>query len=365
MGRCWLSTEPESFRNKNHTEWTEADATAAEKWIVQQFEANNGFFQDRPEAVGAEEGEAADEPADEEEEEEEDDEVMVIEGWKGPGDDAANEDPEFDDHLEHTCRLDEEDEEVFDMLQLLAARAQQARAATPVPDLAALGYDPHKPPETATWDLDCPSWRVADRMNSDLTQPLGQDFHDWGAITAEDSFTNVKELEVSRLHERTKIEMYKLHLSDPAKWDAHALATHYGMGQPRVQAILRLLAWEDEERRVGLLLPEEDEFEDLVEEWTVLLHEEFLQELEEAFDVELPRGNFRQDFTLPRGGPLGKYRKVRDDEYMPRLPDPLGKVKIAEAKHKKRLEDAARKEAAAIRVQKSRWNFVIKNCKEP
>ena len=67
-----------------------------------------------------------------------------------------------------------------------------------------------------------------------------------------------------RLSSQEKKEIYAKYKSDPETYTVARLATVYGLNQPRVQAILLLEAWEEQERELGLVTPEDDKLEELV-----------------------------------------------------------------------------------------------------
>lgn len=153
--------------------------------------------------------------------------------------------------------------------------------------------------------------------------------------------------------------MYGKYKQDPDVWTVEKLATTYGVSQPRVQAILLLQEWEVQEREAGLVTKDDESLEDIVHQ----AHYNFVSEVEKQYKVNLrSRGQKHQDVArAERGGYLGKFRFLRDEDEVPSMPDAKAPI---ERDIKLYMEKKAREnevDAEAIRVTTKRHTFVIKD----
>ena len=169
------------------------------------------------------------------------------------------------------------------------------------------------------------------------------------------------------------------------------LAATYGISQPRTQAILLLKTWEEAEQAEGRVTEEDDAREAAVHEAHVAaVASSWISSRGRLVVVLLvvllvggaPRrrgrrrrrpqrrrfrerrrraGACREDgAAAARGGPLGKFRPLRDDDALPAKPDP--DAPAARAEHILRAQEArSGADAAHLRVPSRRWTFVVKD----
>lgn len=163
---------------------------------------------------------------------------------------------------------------------------------------------------------------------------------------------------LNRMHDSTKMKMYLQYSDDPDTWTVAALATTYGVSQPRVQAILLLKEWEKRDRAVGLVTAEDDALEEAVHQ----AHLRSVRKLEAQEGVRLLSDQTEvESITVTKKGPLGKYRALREDEEMPETPDVDYHVLRWETKYEARRKELAAQDAKHIRVKNRRFTFVIKD----
>jgi len=224
------------------------------------------------------------------------------------------------------------------------------------------GYDPHEPPACAAWDPTCHTWVAVDRDNtlvSNWHNP--EDPEDYSRITTKTSFKDFDKLCLSRMRDSEKKEIYAKYKSDPETYTVARLATVYGLNQPRVQAILLLEAWEEQERELGLVTPEDDKLEELVHE----AHMRAIKELEIQEDIKIKTDKYSSRMQPPTRGPTGRFRTLREEEAVPEMPDLDYHVKRSEVEHERRKQEYAAQAEKHKRVPNKRWTFIIKDTSEP
>lgn len=185
-----------------------------------------------------------------------------------------------------------------------------------------------------------------------------EDPDDWSRVTFDESFTKLDKVDFSMLHDKVKVQMYKQWKEDPATWTVPKLATTYKVSQPRVQAILLLKEWEEEERALGLVTAHRDGLEDAMYN----KHMAAVAQLEDEYKMPLRKDRYVSvDEAESRGGPLGKYQVLKDDEDVPEKPDPEGPAKKDDKVYLARKQREREQEAAHLRVKNKRWTFVVKD----
>ena len=216
----------------------------------------------------------------------------------------------------------------------------------------------HKPPPCAAWNLDCTTWQSVDRNNTLIT-PADDDPDDYSRIAIlEDREIDYKKLSLGRMNDATKDEIFARYQESPEeKWTVAKLATTYGISQPRTQAILLLKTWEQQERVAGRVTAEHDAFEASIHEF----HLASVRKLSETAGIELNGEMFRETDTAPRGGPLGKFSILRDEDPKPPKPDQDAPAQRTERVHVERKAREAEQDAMHLRVTRGRWTFVVKD----
>ena len=216
----------------------------------------------------------------------------------------------------------------------------------------------HIPPPCAAWNLDCTTWQSVDRNNT-LIAPADDDPDNYSRIAIlEDHETDFKKLSLGRMNDATKDEIFARYQESPEeKWTVAKLATTYGISQPRTQAILLLKTWEQQERVAGRVTTEHDAFEASIHE----AHLASVRKLSETAGIELNGEMFRETDTAPRGGPLGKFSILRDEDPTPPKPDQDAPAQRTERLHVERKAREAEQDATHLRVPRGRWTFVVKD----
>ncbi len=254
----------------------------------------------------------------------------------------------------------------------------------------------HMPPPCEAWNLNCPTWQSIDRDNTLITPSDPDDPDDYSRIVIlEDYETDHKSLHLGRMDDAAKYEMFRRHREDPeGKWTVERLAATYGISQPRTQAILLLKTWEEAERAEGRVTEEDDAREAAVHEAHVAAVAKLLDQQQGGAssssysssyssggrrggrgadaDADLNAaasasavgraGAYREDgAAAARGGPLGKFRPLRDDDALPAKPDPDAPAARTERLFTERKKLEAEQDAAHLRVPSRRWTFVVKD----